>query len=177
MILMIKAVFSPKARAMGATIVFSLAGICGLVFFMEDIYASLPLAIFYATITVNTFFSIRLFSNLIPAGNISQKVIDAVLFVSYLALAFSFNSPIIFASIVTLLFIAATLKYALLLKIINHPKLLKRKIAIDSLGVVMGALSMLAIAMGYTAVGAWFLATVFLAANIFLLFIRPMYRV
>ena len=177
MILMIKAVFSPKARAIGATIVFSLAGICGLAFFLEDIYASLPLAVFYATLTVNTFFSIKLFSNLIPTGNISQKVIDAVLFVSYLALAFSFNSPIIFASIVTLLFIAATLKYALLLKIINHPKLLKRKIAIDSLGVVMGALSMLAIAMGYTAVGVWFLAIVFLAANIFLLFIRPMYRV
>jgi hypothetical protein len=74
------------------------------------------------------------------------------------------------------MFIVATIKYACLLNKIPQPKLLKRKIIIDLVGVSGCALILGGILAGYTELSLWTLAVSFLIANFFLLIVWPMYR-
>ena len=92
-------------------------------------------------------------------------------------LAFSFAEPIRFNILVIALFIVATLKYAHLRCKIDYPVLLRKKIRIDLLGVCMGVGAFILTLAESSIVGIWSLAVIFGIANIYLLFIEPMYRI
>lgn len=167
---------SPRAQAIGATAFFSAVGIASWFFAVHDKAASLPLAIFYAALMVNTYYSVRLFSAIIPEGNARQHGIDAVLVVLYIALALAMGDAALFIVIDILFFIAAVIKYSFLLKVIAQPQLLRRKIRINALGVFGGVVALGGIFIGYPLLSAWILSVSFCIANILLLFVWPMYR-
>lgn len=167
---------SPKNKTIITTCLLSAAGIFGLVYSGIDIYTSLPLIIFYFIITLNTYFSLKLFTSLVLQQTFIQHLVDAALIAFYLMLAFSFNFPVRFIFAVTILFVCATLKYALLLGVIDYPVLLKKKIIIDIMGILLGLTSLGGILMGYPILSSWYIAIVFALGNIFFLIIRPMYR-
>jgi glycosyltransferase involved in cell wall biosynthesis len=166
---------SPKAKSAIVTAFFGALGICGI-FFHGYGHASPLLVVFYAVIVINTYYSIALFSRLVPDNDRKQNIVDAVLVATYAVLAFSFASPLAFTLAVTALFAVATLKYVLLMNILDHPMLLRRKIVIDSLGILLGLLASLGVFFGYKEASLLLLASIFFIANVILLFIKPMYR-
>lgn len=163
-----------SVKTAGATLVFSAAGISGLLF-VSDWRNALPLIVFYAMLVWNTHFSIRLFSRIQPRGG-DQYAIDALLFVLYLLLAASFSSETRFIFWGLLLFVFATAKYALMLGRINHPKLLKRKLLADLSGTALAALTLGGALAGYRNASAWALCIAFVLANILLSTAYPLYR-
>ncbi|MEO8638205.1 MAG: hypothetical protein ABI430_04890 [Candidatus Taylorbacteria bacterium] len=169
-------IFDPKPKALIASTFFFLAGLYSWIFLVSDHRAGLPLFIFYITIVVNTFFSLVLFSSIIPRENVTQKILDGLLIVCYLLLAQGMRDPASFLFFDTLLFIFATAKYAFLLGVVNHPRLLKRKILADLSGVCAGVLAFGGLVAGYSYVATWALAIVFVIANFILFFIFPLYR-
>lgn len=163
-----------KARVV--TITFALIGTVGWVLLVTDWQIALPLGIFYATITVNTYFSVKLFMSITPPENKLQHIMDLLLVVFYLLLVPSFPYPIAYMFFALCIFITAPIKYALLLNVIPYEHLLKRKILIDLLGTALCASVLGGALLGYPLVSAWVLAIVFLLANIYLLATRPMYK-
>ena len=172
---------SPQFKTFGTILFFTIVGVYGAIFYggfgsNGSIVISLPLMIFYATITVNTYYSMKLFTRIVEKHTIVQDSVDVVLVILYGFLAFNFDKPLMFVYIVTGLFIVATLKYILLVGKLPHQKLLKNKIRIDSMGIVMGLITLIITANGNLYVGTWFLAITFGIANILLLFVWPMYK-
>lgn len=163
-------------KAWVITITFAFIGIVGWVLLVTDWRIALPLGIFYATITVNTYFSVKLFASITPPENNQQHIMDLLLVVFYLLLVFSFPYPTVYMFFALCIFITAPIKYALLLTVIPYERLLKRKILIDLLGTSLCAAVLGGALLGYPFASAWVLAAVFLFANIYLLAIRPMYR-
>jgi hypothetical protein len=159
-----------------ATALFGATGIAGLLLSDAEWPARAPTALFYAVLVVNTWFSIRFFSRLPPIDR-DETTIDGLLTVLYIGLAFAIGRNIPFIAIAAVLFFAAVSKYALLLRIMNLPRTLRRKMAIDALGGLLCLVALVAALRGYEVESAWALALVFLAANIFLLLVQPMYRV
>ena len=169
----------PRAKALVVTCVFAFAGILGWYFAETDSpdgLLLLPLVIFYATLTVNTYFSIKLFSSITPLHDQIHQLFDLLMVAAYFVLAYTFFSPQAFFLAALFLFIFALLKYILLLGVIPHLQLLKRKITIDLFGTLLCASVVAGAYMGFVTESAWALAILFLIANIYLLFINPMYR-
>jgi len=166
---------NPIVKAWTATAAFSLAGVASLFMFAQVSQYLLPHLVFYIVLVLNTFFSVRFFSRIAPE-NRSQLEIDAVLVILYFALALSMGRPVAFAFFALCLFIAASSKYPLLLLVIPQTNVLKRKILIDLLGTAVCAAILGATLLGYAFAAAWVLAILFMFANVYLLFIRPMYR-
>lgn len=134
-----------------------------------------PELLFYIVLVINTFFSIRFYAAMQP-GTISQTLIDAALGLCYVALAVSFGHPLLFAFSALCLFIAAPPKYALMLGRVPHAALLRRKILIDTSGTVACAALLGSTLFGHSLFGMWAFAIVFALANVYLLLIKPMYR-
>ncbi len=166
---------TPSFKASLATFVFALAGIGAILFYAPVGPFLLPHALIYAVLVVNTFFSIRFWSALQPVDN-RQFFIDAVLIAAYLALALSIGKPLHFALAALMLFIAAPIKYMLMRGRIPHEALRRRKMLLDYLGTVSCIALTLGTLAGYALGSAWLFALGFTLANIYLLFIRPMYR-
>lgn len=166
---------NPTIKAWVATLAFSLAGITSLFFAAPISSYLLPHGIFYAVLVINTFLSIRFFSALAPENH-SQMAIDIVLVLLYLALAFSIGRPLTFAFFALCLFIAASSKYPLLLLVILQTDVLKRKILIDLMGTAACAAILAATILGYAFEAAWAAAIGFTFANVYLLRVKPMYR-
>jgi hypothetical protein len=167
-----------RIKAIVATGIFALAGIASSVLFVSNWQVSLPLAIFYLVITINTFPSVHLFSSIAPEEDDDKHLLsDAVLSVLYILLAISLGDPVSFALTTTLLFIAATIKYAYMLHIVPHAALLKRKIIIDLFGTLLGAASLGIMLTGHVQLASWAMAGIFVVANIYFLWINPMYRI
>src|SRR3989344_3748738 len=124
---------TPNVKALLACIVFALAGVVSALFFAPLSSLTVPHIIFYAVLTLNSYFSVRLF-------------------------------------------IAAPPKYALMLGKIPYTRLLKKKIRIGLMGTAFCALILGATILGYQFQSAWALALIFLVANMYLLMIKPMYR-
>lgn len=162
-------------KAWLVTLGFSLIGIVSLIFFAPRSEFVIPHTLFYAVLTLNSFFSVRLFSAIQPK-TISQTAADAILVLVYCGLALSIGDPIPFAFFALCVFVAAPPKYALMLGVIPHNSLLKRKILIDLVGTALCTAILGGALFGYELESAWTLAVVFTLANIYLLFIRPMYR-
>ncbi len=165
-----------SSKALFWSIIFFLVGAVSWIFSVKDFYASLPLGIFYAVLVINTYYSIRLFSSLAPKNNVLNNVLDILLGGVYLAMALHLNNPLYFVYLDLLLFIVASAKYSFLLKTIDHISLLKKKILVDLSGVMLCALTLGGMILGYTSVSAWFLATLFVIANILLFFVWPLYK-
>lgn len=170
-----KGMGSPIVKAWSASIFFSLAGLFSFAFVAPDSEFLLPHVIFYSILTINTFFSVRLFSPIQPK-DISQAAIDALLLVLYVATALSIGQSLGFAFFALCIFIAAPLKYSLMLGGVPFKDLLKRKILIDFAGTILCTFVLGASLLGFELESAWALAVIFAVANIHLLFIRPMYR-
>jgi hypothetical protein len=94
----------------------------------------------------------------------------------YFFLAASFGNPPQFALCATVLFLIAAGKYTLMLYDIPHPHLLRRKIRIDLLGALLCAGVLAAMNLGWILYAGWALAVFFALANIYILGVRPLYR-
>lgn len=166
----------PKTKAIATTIFLVLFGIFCLIYKISDWRESLPLVLFYTVITVNTFYSISLFSGMTSMFSRAHNVFDFSLVVNYAFLAWNFNNPLNFVFFDLILFIIASAKYTSMLNIAPHPKLLKRKILIDISGIALAAITLIGIVFGLPEISLWFMATSLTIANIYWLFIKPMYR-
>lgn len=164
---------SPQIKASIFTIFFSIFGI-GMIWKNAN-YATLPLFVFYVVLLVNTFFSIRFFSRIIPAGRHEQKAVDCLLVILYAVLTLNLGYDGNFWWVATLLFTVAVVKYVLLYGKLDARILLK-KIVIDSTGVAVCFLAVVGVLSGRGAVTNWVWAIVFLVANVYLLAIKPMYK-
>lgn len=165
---------TPTLKAWAVSLGFAVVGLLSAMLLAPQNAFLAPHVAFYATLTLNSFFSIRLFSSIQPRS-FSQGIADAGLVVTYVGLAFSIGYPLLFAFFALGVFIAAPPKYALMLGVIPHPRLLKRKILIDIAGTALCALVLAGTLLGYELESAWILASVFALANLYLLLVRPMY--
>jgi hypothetical protein len=161
-------------REIVAAVVFGLAGVAGFLFGPPPWGLKAPHAVFYATLVLNTFFSVRFFDPLPPQDR-DERVIDGVLTLLYLALAATIGWLLPFAVVATLLFAAATLKYVLLLPVMDRRDILARKILIDALGLAMCVAMLIGSLLLEPLWTAWTAAIVFALANVYLLAVRPMY--
>ncbi len=161
-------------REIGATVLFALAGLVGLVISPAPWAARLPNALFYAVLVVNTYYSVRFFDSLPPADR-DERVVDGALAVVYVLLSLAIGSHAWFALASTLLFAIAIVKYALLTRVMDRRDILNRKMAIDATGLVLCAATLAGTFAGYSLASAWVQAIVFILANVYLLAIRPMY--
>lgn len=167
---------TPPLKAFLGAALFSVMAVFSWIFFVEDKLLSLPLLIFYAALMVHTYFSIRLFSAIAPRGNFTQTFFDFLLFLVNTGMALALANPLLFLFLNLLLFIVAPVKYSFLLGVVNHPKLLKRKIIVDLLGALAAALSLGVFLVGYEHKAVWGLLIAFSIASVYLFFIRPLYR-
>jgi hypothetical protein len=168
---------TPRTKALGGTAIIGIAGIIGGYLAVNSAQGvNAQLLIFYIVLAINTYFSIELFASIVSPRSRIQQFMDAVLLLLIVGLAFTLQNPIIFIFIDLLMFIVATIKYTLILGEVDHPKLLKRKIIIDLLGALLAGAVLIGILYGYQAYSIWILTSVFLCANIILLFVWPMYR-
>jgi hypothetical protein len=124
---------------------------------------------------MNTYFSIRFFSAFTPAS-LFQRALDGVLLCSYLMLAVSLGTSILFPYCVVVIFTLAPIKYVHMLGKTPYDRTVRKKIAIDLAGTLLGV-CVLGIALtGSAQASAWTLAILFLLANVYLMLVRPMYR-
>ncbi len=166
----------PKTKTLVTTTFFILAGILGSLFRINNIHDSLPLLIFYIVLTLNTYYSLKLFTEIVGKHTLLQDIVDGLLVIAYVSLAYTFNSPKLFIYIVIILFYIACLKYVLLIGRLNEPRLIRKKIIIDCSGLLMGVVALILLYSNSYFIASWFLATIFTLANIFLLFVWPMYK-
>jgi len=166
----------PTTKALLVSVFFAVIGVYGfMTTTLFDNALALPLGLYYATITINTFFSIQIFSAITPK-DFWQIIFDATLVLSYCALAFSFGSVLTFSFISGILFLVAIGKYVHLNRLISFPAFLRRKIFIEKLGALLSFSTFIVAAFGFVALAAWILGGVFAIANVYFLVFRPMYR-
>jgi hypothetical protein len=165
---------NPTTRALGATIVFAGVGMWALLFHNVPWEFLVPHAIFYAVLTLNTFYSVRMYTVIAPESAF-QSLIDIALAASYIALGLTIGLPLAFSFCALIIFTIAPMKYAHMLLHTQHDATLKRKIMIDLLGTLMCAFVLGLTLIGLELKGAWILASLFALANIYLLYIKPMY--
>jgi len=134
-----------------------------------------PLVLFYVLLIIQTYLSVKLFSKLITSQTTLQICTDILLVIYYVALIFSIHSPVIFSLLLTLFFILAVCKY-LLIRNFLHPKLLKRKIFFDVLGVILAGSTYIIVRAGFPAVGMWWLLILFFIGSVYTLILRQLYR-
>jgi hypothetical protein len=170
----------PRTKALAVCAFFIIAGVIGW-YFAEakspDTWTIIPLLIFYATLTLNTYPSVKLFSSITHMEDMTQRLLDLLVVIAYLTLAYAFGNPLLFFMANLFIFILAPLKYIHLLGRIPHSRLLKRKITIDLLGTLLAACVLAGALLGYATYSAWALASIFAIANLYWLLLNPMYRV
>ena len=165
---------NPSLRALSATILFSAVGMWSLLFHAVPWEYVIPHVIFYAALTVNTYFSLRFYAAFTPESTF-QTAIDLALTVAYIALALSIGIPLAFSFFALTVFTIAPAKYAHMLGRTSHDATLRKKILIDLLGTALCALVLGLTLVGLELKGAWILASLFALANVYLLTIKPMY--
>ncbi len=168
----------PRTKAIVVTAAFAIAGLIGCYTAESNWPDVMPMLVFYTVLTINSYFSVKLFTTITPPDEITQRTLDLVLMAIYFLLAYSFDNTKMFLIITLFLFIVAPLKYSLLLLgKVPHPKLLKKKITIDLLGTLLAAAVIAGSVAGYTHESAWALAIIFTIANVYFLLIDPMYKI
>ncbi len=165
-----------STKALFLSIALFAFGIVGGSLTVRDLAASLPLIIFYIILVLNTHFSVRLFAAIIHKDDKLNNQVDALLVLMFFLMAFNLHKPIYFIFFCLLLFILATIKYTLQIGVINHPRLLKRKVLIDLLGCTMCTLTLGGALLGYVSLSSWLFTIIFAIANLLLFFVWPMYR-
>lgn len=167
-----------KRKAVLATVAFTMFGMI-FVYTVKNSAYSLPALIFYAGLVINTYFSIRCFSSITPKNDRVADIVDIGLAVLYLALASAFGDIQRFLTIALFLFELAVIKYIILLGVSapEYQNLVRKKISIDMLGVISCSLALTFALLGYSSFSTWFLALLLLAANIYLLILKPFYKI
>ena len=165
---------TPKLRAPGATIFFAAAGLWSVLFYSGPLEYRVPHIIFYTVLTLNTYYSIHFFSHVTPKSQF-QNGIDLVLAAAYVALALSIGDPLSFSLRALLVFTVAPAKYAHMLGRTPYDGTLRRKILIDLLGTFLCFVVLALTINGLALQAAWILAGLFSVANVYLLWMRPMY--
>lgn len=163
-------------KAIFVTSVAFLCGVLGWPLFVYDWHESLPLAIFYALLVVNTFPSVQLFSSIVPQEDGQHALADVIIALLYIFLVASLGQPQQFALCALVLFLVAAGKYTLMMHDIPHPQLLQRKVRIDLLGALLCSGVLAGMLFGYVLAAGWILAIVFAFANIYVLAVKPLYR-
>jgi len=166
-----------KRRALFATALFTAAGILAWPLFVYDWHISLPLEIFYALLVVNAYPSVRLFSSIVPQEDGRHALADIILAISYLFIAASIGQPPQFALCTLVMFLIAAAKYTLMLYDIPHPHLLQRKIRADLLGALMCAGILALMNLGWVYYAAWGMTLIFTVASVYVLAVKPLYKI
>jgi hypothetical protein len=168
-----------KKKAIMAVIGFCVFAIVPFFFDVQTMNWSvvIPLEIFYMVLLCHTYYAALLFSSLIPRENRLQSCIDALFVLIYFALANSIRFPVAYAIILAILFTLGTLKYSNALYTTGYPKLFKRKITIDTLGILLSIIVLVGFLLNLTVASAWFLTIVFAIAGFILFFIYPLYSI
>jgi hypothetical protein len=164
-------------KAVFFTLLAVTMGLVGTFVFVTDWSVSLPLVIFYVILVINTYPSVRLFSSLIPIDDGKHALADFLLGGLFLFLPMTFGDPIQFTLCALVLFLGATGKYSLMLDELPHQRLLTRKIRIELLGVLMCASVLALMNFGFVLSAAWALAIIFAIANVYVLVLRPLYKI
>jgi hypothetical protein len=162
-----------KLKASIFTILFSVIG--GAVIYKNFNFGLLPLVLFYVVLMIDTYFSIEFFSRIVPPKRLGQRVIDLLLVFFYLVLVMSFGNEVWYLLSATMLFVMATLKYVFLLGIVDL-KILKKKMIIDILAGMVCILALGGYLIGWGRVIMWVWSLVFLLANIYILILKPVYK-
>jgi len=170
-------IYSPQAvtKAMFVSLLFFFWAL--IVFYIFNVRPNSPATpIFYALMLINTFFYIRVFATITPKSKM-QNFLD---FLLGIGLAFSpifFNSPTNFVLVNLFLFIIVIIKDISLISLIGFSKLLLKKIRTDTLGILLCALCLVGILTGFTTLSLKLFAFIFFLANIYILKLRPLYRI
>lgn len=162
-------------RAIIGTVVFSLFGIFGSLYFVHDWVLSLPLILTYAALIYDTFFSVRYFSTITPADDTIQKIFDVLLIICYAVIALNIANPLRFMYAMAVMFIFATGKYFFLRRRIGISIILARKIHVDIIGAVAYSLVTIPIFLGLVWQASWLLLILYIIANIQILWRNPLY--
>lgn len=162
-------------KAVSISFGFAVTGVVGWWYTNDVSITSLFLLTYYAVLVLNTFFSIRTFSAITPS-HLLQTIFDATLLCGYVVLAFSFNSVLQFSIVSAVLFLVAIGKYIHLKHITAPSELLKRKVRMNALGALLSFSCAVLTLFSSSMVAASVLAVVFTAANVYVLYINPMYR-
>jgi hypothetical protein len=170
-------IFAPHARlrALAVSLGFGLWAL-GAAFFIVDRPGSAPLVIFYALLLFNTYFSVRTFATITPKGHKGQAFMDFVLGLFLFVLPLYFGEPLLFTVLMATLFGVATVKYIFLESIIGSSRLITQKARIDSLGTLLCLFAVAGILLGYVFWTTVLWTIIFLIANIYVLWVRPIYR-
>jgi hypothetical protein len=166
----------PPLKATVAVGIFALASIEGFIFSISRGAILIPLLVFQVLLLINTFLSIRCFATVIPKDDRAQQVIDVILVCIYLVTPFALHDPFLFVSGITALFTIATLKYALLRKQEHERRLIRRKLSVDIAGTLLSLAALVGIWAGYPGITTALWAGIFFCANIYLIYISPLYR-
>jgi hypothetical protein len=142
---------------------------------IENWSIATPLLLFYVLLLIHTFFSIRCFSAVIPASPTSQRVIDTILLILYLALTFLFEYAFAFTATLIIFFALSTLKYHLAPPSPHHAHIL-RKARINALALMPIAAVALGAYAGYSPAALWGGLAIYLAVSVYLFWIRPLYH-
>ena len=166
----------PTRKAAFATFIFTVAGVVAWPLFVYDWHVSLPLTIFYSLLVINTYPSVQLFSAIVPLEDGKHALVDIILAISYLFLAVSLGQPQQFALCATVMFLIAAAKYMLMFYEVPHQNLVQRKVRIDLLGALLCVAVLAAMNFGWILSAAWALAILFAFANVYVLAVKPLYR-
>lgn len=149
----------------------------GLWLTRSQISSSLQVILFHVILLVNTYFSIQCFGPMTPDHAPGQKAIEIFLVLLYFVLPLTFPFVSLYILIVLLLFLVATVKYALLLGVIPDLRLVRRKILIDLTGVVWSYFIFMVGSLGLISIDLllWIWVIAFAVTNVYLLKIKPMY--
>lgn len=161
-----------QTKAVIITAVFSVFGLFG--WYIADWVIALPLAIVYGLLMVQTYFSLRLFFQLIDPNDKRQQAIDILLALEYLLLALSMLDAFFFYYVWTGFFITTVMKYVLLVGSFPHPRLLRRKLVANVLGIAMG-LFVASLSWFFFSYHAWIGVILFGGACLYYLVLRPLY--
>ena len=165
----------PTLKAALVCLFFMGAGTAGWLMTGAGSNEAFALLAYYIVLVINTFFSIRVFSMITPK-NAVQTLFDGAAAIFYFGLAFSFNSTATFAFVSVGLFLLAVAKYVHLKSLMPSSALLRRKIALNTLAGLLSLFSLALALLGFSEIAAWVLGVVFALANVYVLAIKPMYR-
>lgn len=171
--------FTPKERALAATVMFAVFGLGGAIVAVtmrHDLVIAWAPMLFYVMLVWNDYFSIKHFSKIIPPNKNSQVVIDTLLVGLHLVAVFFFTNPFLFTITMTILFILAVLKYAGDLPSVKNSRALFRKVKIDALGALISALTLAGMFMGYPWQATIIWTGVFVGASVYVIIINPLYK-
>lgn len=165
----------PTFKSLTLDVVLTLALIASWILTKPVPLIAIPLSIFYALLVFNTYFSVKFFARIIRPS-FPQSIMDCLLIILYLLMAWNIGNSLLFGITLTVFFTLATLKYVQLMGILGKARLLRRKIAADCMGIFLGPALVLGIIYGHEIASLWILVIIFGLANIWTLRISPLYR-